>query len=141
MIESFSGEYRWLSNFWECNIPYGRTTEHAYQAAKFTSEEDRLKILECSTPGKAKVLVRSMKPDNTEFHKNKLLIMRRLQKAKFCKINNPELVKLLLDTNDMYIQEGNHWGDEFWGVNLKTGKGKNNLGIIIMSIREELRGW
>ena len=37
-IESFSGDYRWLSNFHPCKIKYGGlvypSVEHAYQAAK-----------------------------------------------------------------------------------------------------------
>jgi len=44
----------------------------------------------------------------------------------------------LLNTHK-YIQEGNTWGDEFWGVNLETGEGLNILGELIMEIREELR--
>jgi predicted NAD-dependent protein-ADP-ribosyltransferase YbiA (DUF1768 family) len=34
----------------------------------------------------------------------------------------------------MYLEETNHWGDVFWGVDKDKG-GKNNLGIILMHIR------
>jgi predicted NAD-dependent protein-ADP-ribosyltransferase YbiA (DUF1768 family) len=44
----------------------------------------------------------------------------------------------LLSTGDIVLEEGNTWGDEYWGINLKTGKGKNNLGKLIMQIREEI---
>jgi predicted NAD-dependent protein-ADP-ribosyltransferase YbiA (DUF1768 family) len=33
----------------------------------------------------------------------------------------------------------NTWSDTFWGVDLKTGKGDNNLGKLIMKIRKENR--
>ncbi|MFM7853305.1 MAG: NADAR domain-containing protein [Flammeovirgaceae bacterium] len=46
---------------------------------------------------------------------------------------------LLINTGDLYIQEGNRWGDKFWGVDLRTGKGLNTLGKLIMEIREELK--
>ncbi len=33
--------------------------------------------------------------------------------------------------------EGNTWRDTFWGI--YEGKGENNLGKLLMKIREELR--
>ena len=39
----------------------------------------------------------------------------------------------------MHLEEGNWWGDIFWGVDKKTGAGENNLGKILMKVREELR--
>lgn len=39
----------------------------------------------------------------------------------------------------MYIQEGNYWGDTFWGVDLKKREGENNLGKLVMEIREKLK--
>jgi predicted NAD-dependent protein-ADP-ribosyltransferase YbiA (DUF1768 family) len=44
-----------------------------------------------------------------------------------------------LDTGEAKLEEGNRWGDEFWGVNLKTGRGKNWLGVLLMRVRNELR--
>jgi len=39
--------------------------------------------------------------------------------------------------------EGNNWGDEFWGCvwNEKTKRwnGKNNLGKLLMKVRERLK--
>jgi predicted NAD-dependent protein-ADP-ribosyltransferase YbiA (DUF1768 family) len=31
------------------------------------------------------------------------------------------------------------WGDKFWGVDLETGEGENNLGILLMELREMLK--
>ncbi|MBS1807577.1 MAG: DUF1768 domain-containing protein [Acidobacteria bacterium] len=35
------------------------------------------------------------------------------------------------------IVEFNNWGDIFWGVDLRTGKGQNHLGNLLMRIRNE----
>ena len=45
----------------------------------------------------------------------------------------------LLSTGDCLLEEGNWWGDKFWGVDIKTREGENHLGKIIMQVREELR--
>jgi len=41
-----------------------------------------------------------------------------------------------LDTGKSELIEGNTWGDTFWGVSGVIGQ--NNLGKILMKIREEL---
>lgn len=46
---------------------------------------------------------------------------------------------LLIETGDVFIQEGNFWGDTFWGVDLKSKTGENHLGKLIMAIRDELK--
>ena len=56
-----------------------------------------------------------------------------------CKIKftqNPNLGKLLIETQNEEIIEGNDWDDTFWGV--CNGEGQNNLGKILMQIRKEL---
>jgi len=47
---------------------------------------------------------------------------------------------LLKETGNQNIQEGNYWGDDYWGVDLKQNPnvGENHLGRLIMKIREEL---
>ena len=87
-------------------------------------------ILLCATPGDAKRLGSraKLRPDWEEV---KVQIMHNLVLQKFQQYN---LRKLLLDTGDQYIQEGNNWGDRFWGV--CNGVGENHLGKILMSVRE-----
>ena len=63
--------------------------------------------------------------------------MYRICLAKFTQ--NPDLAKRLLDTGDEILEEGNTWHDTYWGVDLKTGEGKNMLGSILMRVRNELR--
>jgi predicted NAD-dependent protein-ADP-ribosyltransferase YbiA (DUF1768 family) len=55
------------------------------------------------------------------------------------KFNQEPYRTLLLETGDDYIQEGNYWGDTFWGMDLNAMTGDNRLGKMIMEIREQLR--
>ena len=50
---------------------------------------------------------------------------------------NKDLKKKLLSTENVILVEGNTWNDTFWGV--CKGKGKNNLGKILMNVRKILR--
>ena len=61
--------------------------------------------------------------------------MEDICRAKFTQ--NEELKKKLIDTGDATLIEGNTWNDTFWGV--CNGVGENNLGKILMKIREELK--
>jgi len=140
MIKEFQGQYRWLSNFWYCEVEFDGikypTVEHAYQAAKCLKPLDRQFILhDCPKPGDAKRAGRKLKirPDWEEM---KLANMFNLLKEKF---KNPDLRKKLLNTGNEHLQEGNMWGDRFWGVDLKTNQGKNWLGVLLMKVRDEIR--
>ena len=137
-INSFQGEYRWLSNFWPAQIKWEGhiypTVEHAYQAAKTVDASEQEAIRKCSTPGKAKRCGRNLtiRPDWEEC---KLLVMRSLVLLKFR--DNPDLKVKLLSTGEAELVEGNPWGDTFWGV--CNGVGENHLGRILMEVREQLR--
>ena len=50
----------------------------------------------------------------------------------------PYRTKLLM-TGNQHIEEGNAWGDVFWGVDIQTREGLNILGELIMEIRDDLR--
>jgi len=139
MIKEFQGEYRWLSNFWPVTIFFKErrfsSVEHAYMSEKndaevwkdfCTNEKDHKIVKKMSD-------IISLRPNWEEV---KIGIMKELVRLKF---QNPELRKKLLATGDTYLQEGNDWGDTFWGVDLETGKGENMLGKIIMDVRDELR--
>lgn len=137
MIESFSGEHRFLSNFWPSPIKVRGmmfpTVEHAYQAIKTTDEAIRKEISELPTPGKAKRFGKTLTL-RSDWEIIKLKVMEALVTAKF---KNKKLRAQLLSTGDEIIQEGNLWGDTFWGV--CRGKGENHLGQILMKVRAELR--
>lgn len=132
-ITEFQGEYRFLSNFWPASILYGDilfpTTEHAYQAAKTIKRKERIAIAECTTPGRAKRLGAQCEL-RSDWDYIKLDVMRKLLVIKF---QIPELQILLLATGDAQLEEGNKWGDTFWGV--CNNVGENHLGKLLMAVR------
>lgn len=136
MITSFSGPYRFLSNFWIVNLRIGDmhfiSAEHAYQAAKSLDPQDWMNISTIETPGGAKRAGRLLKirPDWDEI---KLDVMEIILREKF---SNPELAHRLHETGDQELIEGNTWGDTYWGI--CRNKGENHLGKLLMKIRKEL---
>lgn len=137
VINSFSGDYDFLSNFYEApvtfnNILYG-SSEAAFQAQK-TTQWDQQVLISRMSPGQAKRAGRKLKL-REDWESVKVMTMREVCEAKFAQ--NPELIERLLDTDDAYLEEGNTWGDKFWGV--CDGEGENMLGKILMDIREELK--
>ena len=49
---------------------------------------------------------------------------------------HPDLAAQLLATDPQELVEGNHWKDTYWGV--CDGIGQNNLGKILMIVRDEI---
>jgi ribA/ribD-fused uncharacterized protein len=137
MIDSFCGQYAFLSNFYPCEVEFDGVTysssEHAYQAAKTIDLNEREAIRNLQTPGQAKRAGQKvkMRPDWRNW---KTYFMRQILESKF---SNPEMREKLLSTGDEELVEGNNWNDTYWGV--CDGKGKNNLGRILMSIRDDLK--
>lgn len=143
-IRHFNGDHAFLSNFYPSPVTYEDleypTVEHAYQAAKSTDQEVRLKVQALATPGAAKRAGRRIKRRKDWFAIN-LGIMTDLLRQKFTRY--PELGDLLLATGECELIEGNDWGDDFFGMvkDKKTGewRGENQLGRMLMLVRSELR--
>ncbi len=136
-ITSFSGKYRFLSNFWPCEIPYDgkvwKSTEHAYQAAKSLDTNIRNKFINI-TPSESKKLGRSIEV-REDWEQVKYGVMYNIVLDKF--IRNPKLGDLLINTGDKYLEETNYWNDKIWGV--CKGVGTNWLGKILMDVRNEIK--
>ncbi len=137
VIDSFRGDFRWLSNFHYGEFIYDGvkyiTSEHAYQAAKTFDLIEKQRIIDCDTPRKAKNLGMkvTLRPD---WEQVKLQIMNNILIEKF---KDKNLQDLLLMTGSAKLIEGNDWNDTFWGV--CRGKGENHLGRILMKIRHNLQ--
>ena len=137
ICDIFVEKYRFLSNFYPCQIIYEDieypSVEHAYQAVKTHDKNSRKRISQAETPGQAKRLGRKVKlrPDWEEV---KLGIMEELVRQKFNR--HEDLKNKIIDSGDIILVEGNSWGDIFWGI--CYGKGENHLGKILMKIRSEL---
>jgi ribA/ribD-fused uncharacterized protein len=139
MIGEFKGEYRWLSNFATCCITFNGiiylSVEHAYMSAK--SDDPEWKEYCRIEPQAGNVKRRSKSINLVDFWDiKKTLVMKELLMIKF---SIDPFNRLLLSTGDQEIQEGNTWGDTFWGVDLNTGIGENMLGKMIMEIRCHIR--
>lgn len=140
-IESFTGQYRWLSNFWPClvtldGVQYS-TVERAYQAAKTLDPIARDAIRFTHTPGRAKLLGRQLVL-REDWSSVRLGIMESLVREKF---SDPLLGCYLRETAPRRLVEGNDWGDDFWGATRNpSGRltGQNHLGEILTRVREEL---
>ena len=111
------------------------STENFYQAMKYQDKEIRAYVATLK-PHKTKAYSRANKMTSLVFEEKKLQIMEYSQKQKYSK--EPFKSKLLA-TGDALLEEGNWWGDKFWGVDIKTRQGENHLGRIIMKIRDQLK--
>jgi ribA/ribD-fused uncharacterized protein len=139
-VVEFKGEYRFLSNFWPAMVsgPGGRvypTVEHAYQASKSLDPSVWSEVRALPGAGSAKNYGRhiDVRPD---WNAVRLGIMESLLRQKFAP--GSELAARLVAI-DGTIEEGNSWGDTFWGISLHTFEGENHLGRLLMDIRDELR--
>ena len=134
-IEAFKDEYRWLSNFWPVDVLLDglcyKSVENAYQAAKSSEPTLRAIFMNCS-PGQAKRAGRSL-IIRKDWEQIKLNVMKDLLQQKF---SQPEFREKLKATGTCQIIEGNTWGDTFWGKCKEVGQ--NNLGKLIMEIRDEI---
>jgi hypothetical protein len=117
-ITSFTGEYRFLSNF--DTAPFtlrGRTMpsgEHAFVWGKLGYIEIRA----------------------DEWDKRSAQWMRELTHAKYATVKGDHVGRLI-NTGAAMLVEGNTWGDKIWGRVNEGGiwKGLNLLGAILMEER------
>lgn len=110
-----------------------KSAENAYQAAKCEDKLDKYQFIYI-TPGQAKRLGKQVSI-RKDWEHVKISIMHQIVLAKF--EQNKDLQDKLLNTGDEELVEGNPWNDTFWGV--CRGKGENNLGKILMTVRAYLR--
>lgn len=137
---SASGEYGCFSNFSRHSIflkgKRWPTSEHYFQAQKFAGTEHEEPIRLAGTPRVAADMGRDRKrPLRRDWEAVKDDIMREAVLAKFTQ--HEELREILLGTGDAELVEHTP-RDSYWGDG-GDGSGKNRLGQILMSVREELR--
>ncbi len=140
MIFQFKNEYRWLSNFYPCELSFrGKrypSVEYAYMSAKSEDKEWKMMCAD-ATEKQSKIKKKSqhleLVPDWAFI---KIEVMRECLNLKF---SQEPFKTWLIETGDIHLQEGNTWGDKFWGVDLETGEGENLLGRLIMMIRADLQ--
>lgn len=144
----FSGEWSPLDNFAltpvRVDVGHGvatyPTSEHAFAAAKTKVFKTAEGIRLAETPGLAKMLGRGVVL-RMDWETVKFEMMWQILVAKFKQ--HPQCVKLLRSTGERPIYEGNTWDDDVWGV-LRVGhkewRGRNALGVQLMSLRDKYNG-
>jgi N-glycosidase YbiA len=133
-------EYGCFSNFAAASfVLKGRrwpTSEHYFQAQKFAGTPREEEIRLARSPTIAARMGRSrrhrLRPD---WEKVKDVVMREAVLAKFRQ--NADLRAILLGTGNTLLIEHTE-RDSYWGDG-GDGSGRNRLGEILMSVREELR--
>lgn len=137
-IAGFFKDYRFLSNFHGCAVKYNgqlyTSSEAAFQAAKSLDPEDH-KRFATMTAAESKKEGRKLNL-RADWDDVKDEVMMKILLDKF---KDPELTKQLLDTGDAILEETNHWGDVYWGVDAESGEGRNTLGKILMVVRGVLK--
>lgn len=136
-IDSFTGEYYFLSNFSDSVFVYDgiqyQNAESAFQAQKCENKADRKQFSDLNST-EAKKLGRKVSL-RKDWESIKVDQMQQIVFEKFRQ--NPELRSKLIDTGEAYLEEGNTWGDRVWGT--VDGRGANLLGQILMALREKLK--
>jgi N-glycosidase YbiA len=133
-------EYGCFSNFYHATFALNGcawpTVEHYFQAQKFPDTDYEQAIRKAKSPAKAKSMgrTRSLRL-RKDWERVKDGIMREAVLAKFTQ--HLDLRMILLSTGDAILME-NSPTDTYWGIG-SHGGGKNKLGKILMSVREELR--
>ena len=137
---STKAEYGYFSNFSAHPIRLeGRTwptAEHYFQAQKFAGTPYEEEIRRANSPMIAARMGRSRKhPLRRDWERVKDGIMREAVLAKFTQ--HADVRAVLLGTGDAELVEHTS-NDSYWGDG-GDGSGKNKLGKILMSVRDELR--
>jgi hypothetical protein len=155
VISEFKGPHRFLSNFYPSaltirGIVYP-TAEHAFQAQKSASADERRAIAALASPLLAKQRGRELDiPENWgRIRKRAMLNVVLLKFAQ-----NARLARRLDETGTQVLVEGNFWHDNEWGqcgclgrgagctnehdpalFGMPAHPGKNYLGRILMDVR------
>jgi hypothetical protein len=109
------------------------TSEHYFQAQKFTNPGDQEEIRAISSPMIAARMGRDRKRKlRRDWERVKVGVMREAVEAKFRQ--HDDLRTLLVETGDARLVEHTE-NDDFWGDG-GDGSGRNELGRILMVVRE-----
>ena len=125
-----------FSNFYQCPIKidgvFWTTSEHFYQAQKFTDESSKEKVRKVKTAKEAFLLGKNLDENRVvNWEDKRVQIMERVIYEKFTQ--HDFLKEMLLETGFSTLKE-NSPHDDFWGIG-NNGKGKNVLGRLLMELR------
>lgn len=146
-IDSFSGQWRFLSNFFPAHLTLHGidwpSSEHAFNGLKSLDQQDRLFVAAAPNPRVAKQRGQkvTLRPNwDTEA---RYQVMDEVLNAKFTA--NSRRISALLSTGSALLVEGNTWHDNHWG-DCRCQRpscaplGENHLGRALMRLRYRLQG-
>ena len=145
-VFGFFEDFRFLSNYEECAVEYNgvawRSSEHAYMVGK--CKDVSCSFFDCKNINQINHMtcheVRKWGQTvalRDDWEQIKRAVMLQINLDKY--VRNPELREKLIATGDRELVESNHWGDSYWGWDIKNGSGQNHLGKILMMVRGILR--
>ena len=138
----------WHKNWFSNMIPFDDpleyedivyyTPENFYQAMKLPYEDHSSRVyISKLEPRKAKTKIREYIIRKDWDEEEKLRIMEIALRHKF-RLDTTQGQKLL-ETDGEEIVELNNWNDLWWGRDIETGEGCNELGKLLMQIRNGLK--
>ncbi|PIR73910.1 MAG: hypothetical protein COU35_05245 [Candidatus Magasanikbacteria bacterium CG10_big_fil_rev_8_21_14_0_10_47_10] len=135
-IGFYEGSFYMLSNFSAHEVLYKgvlyKTSEHAYQVAKFEDQTLKAKIADAASAYLAREYGQS--PEGRGKNIDKVATMKEIMRAKL--EQHADVKRSLIETGDSIIEK-NHPLDSFWGTG-SDGMGENVMGKIWMELRNEI---
>lgn len=136
-ISKFQGEYDFLDNLYPAPVEWEGMVyccvEAAFQASKTADVEARRRFTQMPP---AKIREKGSKlPISPQWEQEKREIMKQLVLQKFQ--SDPLLTQKLKATGNAIVLHGKG-KDAFWGIDLYSWEGRNELGKIIMEVRNEI---
>ena len=142
MIEFYKefGDLGYLANYsnhgFTIDNVYYKTVEHYYQAMKYDNEELRNKIINAETPKEASNIGRdrnNKRIDNFKNIKNDVMFNGILEKFR----QNRDIAYKLIETRNNDIAEATI-DEYYWGIG-KDRSGQNNIGKILVKVRDRIK--
>lgn len=141
-------ESRYIKNWFSNMLPFEEplvyqgisyfAAENFYQAMKMPKDKTDLRAqIAAMSPYKSKTAIRDRVTYPWRDDWTKELSLRAMRMALNHKFKEGTLWRTKLNlTENWEIVEWNNWGDVFWGKDIVTRQGENNLGKILMDIRD-----
>ena len=142
MVEFYKefGDLGYLANYsnhgFTLDGVFYKTVEHYYQAMKYDDEEIRNRIINAETPKEASNIGRdrnNKRIDNFKAIKNEVMFNGILEKFR----QNRDIAYKLVETRNEPIAEATI-DEYYWGIG-KDRSGENNVGKILVSVRERIK--
>ena len=142
MIEFYKefGDLGYLANYsnhgFSIDGVYYKTVEHYYQAMKYDNKEIKNRIINAETPKEASNIGRdrnNKRIDNFKDIKNDIMFNGILEKFR----QNRDIAYKLIETRNNDIAEATV-DEYYWGIG-KDRSGQNNIGKILVQVRERIK--